>query len=703
MKKPALFIIILLALLTLNFRFFAQSSTYYVATDGNDSNDGLSLSTPFKTILKASQEADTPGDIVEIRGGVYREGNISHQYSGNADSYITFKSHNNEEVIIKGSNIYENFTVHPTNSNIWKVEGVDFNAQQIFSNGEMLRKIGYPNFRVDDVNNPNYEFSHVIYYPLNECSEMPFGLCEGTFYFDEIEKELWVWFPNNLNPNQGVIEISNKRWIWRNIIGEYIKLEGLNFMHTNVLGSLEPPANITPVVQGSAVTLGKFGVVDNCTFSYCDFGGLHFNKKTTDQIGGDFGQVVKNSTFHHNGAVGFSANQVGGILVEDNVFYENSYRPFVTIWASAAMKFIPNVWGEIKNNTITNSYGHAIWFDWCTTENEILVHNNYIENAGIPLNHPRITGKESGQGVFIEITGNAKVYNNIIINAYHRGVYLSTAWNAKVANNLIYKTKNRGQIGLSYKRRTRDWPDDGQGAITYYLQNNEIYNNILFNKEGSIDIEVIGNNNDLIYDPSWNNVFNNNLIYNDNDSYLYKHLGYPVDSENNGDYYNLTDWFNATSNDQISIEGQNPNFNFSGSPTGQNYWSIQITSPALDKGKFLSYVPNDYVNTSRTQKEHDIGPYEYNYELLNLDDNTIAKTELILFPNPAKNAIIIRSSNQLDSIIKISIIDIKGNVILNFNQDFNQKLDISSVSSGMYFVKVYFEHKKPTIKKLIIY
>ncbi|MCJ7779093.1 MAG: right-handed parallel beta-helix repeat-containing protein [Sedimentisphaerales bacterium] len=54
--------------------FFAASpaycSTYFVATDGNDSNDGLSIDHPFKTIPKAVGVA-AAGDTIYVRGGTY--------------------------------------------------------------------------------------------------------------------------------------------------------------------------------------------------------------------------------------------------------------------------------------------------------------------------------------------------------------------------------------------------------------------------------------------------------------------------------------------------------------------------------------------------------------------------------------------------------------------------------------------------------
>ena len=50
--------------------FICKAETYYVATDGSDSNNGTSLVTPFLTWQKGINEA-YPGDTIFIRGGIY--------------------------------------------------------------------------------------------------------------------------------------------------------------------------------------------------------------------------------------------------------------------------------------------------------------------------------------------------------------------------------------------------------------------------------------------------------------------------------------------------------------------------------------------------------------------------------------------------------------------------------------------------------
>jgi hypothetical protein len=76
---------------------FAAGKTYYVATNGNNSNPGT-LNSPWKTIQKAANVARA-GDTVYVRGGTYRE-KVNVNRSGSAGNFITFSSYPGETAVI---------------------------------------------------------------------------------------------------------------------------------------------------------------------------------------------------------------------------------------------------------------------------------------------------------------------------------------------------------------------------------------------------------------------------------------------------------------------------------------------------------------------------------------------------------------------------------------------------------------------------
>jgi hypothetical protein len=82
----------------------ASVRIYYVdGAQGNDQNDGLSLTTAWKTIQK-SFDAAVAGSTVMIKGGTYYE-QLTVHVSGTAGNPVTFTNYNGEQVIIDGSKI----------------------------------------------------------------------------------------------------------------------------------------------------------------------------------------------------------------------------------------------------------------------------------------------------------------------------------------------------------------------------------------------------------------------------------------------------------------------------------------------------------------------------------------------------------------------------------------------------------------------
>ena len=82
-----------------------QAANYYVdANFGADSNPG-SVDKPFQTIMRAVEQIGA-GDVVLLRGGVYRE-KISISSSGSTEMPITFKAYQSEHVLISGAVVVE--------------------------------------------------------------------------------------------------------------------------------------------------------------------------------------------------------------------------------------------------------------------------------------------------------------------------------------------------------------------------------------------------------------------------------------------------------------------------------------------------------------------------------------------------------------------------------------------------------------------
>ena len=115
------------------------SATWFVATNGNDSNPGT-LAAPFKTIQRAATIANT-GDVVDIRGGTYHE-TVNPVHNG-----VTFQNYNGETVTVSGAD--------PTSAGWTKTSGNVYQTNmswdlgegnnQVFDNGAMVNEARWPN------------------------------------------------------------------------------------------------------------------------------------------------------------------------------------------------------------------------------------------------------------------------------------------------------------------------------------------------------------------------------------------------------------------------------------------------------------------------------------------------------------------------------------------------------------------------------
>lgn len=91
---------------TVTINVSTASTIYYVATTGNNTNNGLSPLTPFLTLAHAAGVAVTPGNAVLVLGGTYTiPTNLVIGGSGNSSNQIVWAPYQQATVTIACSNI----------------------------------------------------------------------------------------------------------------------------------------------------------------------------------------------------------------------------------------------------------------------------------------------------------------------------------------------------------------------------------------------------------------------------------------------------------------------------------------------------------------------------------------------------------------------------------------------------------------------
>lgn len=74
-----------------------------------------------------------------------------------------------------------------------------------------------------------------------------------------------------------------------------------------------------------------------------------------------------------------------------------------------------------------------------------------------------------------------------------------------------------------------------------------------------------------------------------------------------------------------------------------------------------------------------------NFPALNISDNKSIK-DLLVFPNPTQNKLIIHSA--IHDFESVSITDINGRIVMNSVNNNSKEIDVSNLKAGMYFITI---------------
>lgn len=110
-------------------------------------------------------------------------------------------------------------------------------------------------------------------------------------------------------------------------------------------------------------------------------------------------------------------------------------------------------------------------------------------------------------------------------------------------------------------------------------------------------------------------------------------------------------------------------------------FKLMSTSSAIDSASSQSSQTTDYFGKTRDDSP-DIGAIEYN--VLSTDKHAAAS--FVVFPNPTNDIIQIKGASILEA--SISIYDIRGRKHTNFKRLGANKIDVSKLASGLYFLKL---------------
>ncbi len=261
------------------------------------------------------------------------------------------------------------------------------------------------------------------------------------------------------------------------------------------------------------------------------------------------------------------------------------------------------------------------------------------------------------------------VYNNLFINSgtydgsdlsntgYAPSVIHNAVGDVRFYNNTLY---NSGYVGFSI----------GDNVTSTYIKNNIIFMSSNFPGPTGNHYTIVKNGSNVH--------LSNNL------------------------YYGLGDYTNCTNcaQDANNINNQNPLFV---NPVNIKF-ELQENSPAIDAGTsdlVFEVEPPQYAPIDRDLKfvlrnfNPSIGAFEYNSSTLSIDESNLS--EIVLFPNPTKDYLQIKTDHE---ILKLEIYNTIGQLVTTIDAP-NKRIPVK-LSSGVYLITVKTTDNKIFKQKIII-
>ena len=140
-----------------------------------------------------------------------------------------------------------------------------------------------------------------------------------------------------------------------------------------------------------------------------------------------------------------------------------------------------------------------------------------------------------------------------------------------------------------------------------------------------------------------------------------------------------------------------------------SFW-IYVKGPSLEDGITGSFFIDDFslvtqgsapLDFSNSENIVDIGAYEYIDPSLTINSLSLNLQESFIYPNPAINKVTISGINSKTTILIVDLLGKKYKLTKIIQMELNSvSIDVSSLKSGLYFIKVESDNKSRIFKLL---
>ena len=392
-----------------------EGKIYYVAPNGQTEKSGETLSNP--TTIEGAIERVKTGDVIVMRGGIYRTGNLVFNQG------ITIQPYADEQPVLKGTYIATKWKnlgnglwstqwsrLFPSKPADWwqrnregkKTPQYLFNNDMVFVNGNFLQAKGWEG----EVNENSYYIDYdagLVYIGIDPTNKM----VEITAFDAALVRTINDCHGKTSDHKGPVIRgITFTGYAYR-----AIEIEG------------KEPEGLSAEADHGKDVIGT--TLENCTISFCS--------RVAGYFRGDH-LTIRNCRVSDTSTEGIYVIGSSDVLLEKNIFTRNNIEKITGYYPAAVKIFNQCYRATCRDNLIINlPYSNGIWYDVGNVDGRFI--NNWVEGVG-DINSEFSTAQPwpSNNGFFFEISKGAICAGNVFVNCDH-GLWVLNSSDVKIYQN----------------------------------------------------------------------------------------------------------------------------------------------------------------------------------------------------------------------------------------------------------------------------
>ena len=388
---------------------------YYVAPDGKPDQSGETLSNP--TIIEVAIERVKTGDVIIMRGGIYRTGNL------NLNQGITIQPYADEQPVLKGTYVADNWQnlgnglwttkwtrLFPSKPDNWwqrnregkKTPLYRFNNDMVFVDGKFLQAVGWEGEVDENTYYIDYE-NGLVYIGIDPTNH----LIEITAF--------------NVALLRTTKDVNGKTTDHKGPTVRGITFTQYAFRAIEIEGT--EPEGISPEADHGKEVVGS--TFDNCTISFCS--------RVAGYFRGDH-LIMRHCKITDTSTEGVYIIASSDVLLEKNIFTRNNIERITGYYPAAVKIFNQSYRVTCNDNLVIDlPYSNGIWYDVGNVNGTFI--NNWVENVGNNNNDFSIEQPwPSDNGFFFEISKGAVCAGNVFVNCDH-GLWVLNSSDVHIYNN----------------------------------------------------------------------------------------------------------------------------------------------------------------------------------------------------------------------------------------------------------------------------